>query len=134
MIDGLADPARTTETRLTLAEDPSRAREHADAIVALLEAPQPAVRESAAMRSPTSAWDRRRRSPGSSPTAFAGSRRPGDQEIAVRTVARAERLAAVAPLPADIETIVADLLRFFPSPTLDYYWPQTWVRAARLSA
>jgi hypothetical protein len=133
VIEALADPARATEARLALAKDPEAAREHADAIAALLDAPQPEVREAAAMlladlgAGPADAIARElaesiRRLPPPGPT----------QEIALRTVARAERLARVAPLPADVEAIVADLLRFFPSPTPDYYWPQTWVRAARL--
>ncbi len=55
-----------------------------------------------------------------------------DQAVALRLVARAERLARVAPLPHDVAERVAALLYFFPRPAPDYHWPRTWLRAARL--
>jgi len=56
-----------------------------------------------------------------------------DPETAQALVGRAEALAAQAPLPADIERRLADVLRFIPKgPPPSWIWPRTWIRAARL--
>jgi HEAT repeat protein len=111
-----------------------KAREAVPAVLPFLQAPDPLVRETAAIvladlgEVCTEAVAHElaegiRRLP-----------RPVSDESSARDlVSRAQRLSHIAPLPDDVARQVADVLYFIPSGApRAAIWPKTWISAARL--
>jgi len=106
----------------------------APALVPLLYAPEPEVREAAAITlAELGSGYCSEGVPHELAEAIRRLAPIADEATAIEVVRSAERLARIAPLPGDVARQVADVLRFIPpGAPRALVWPSMWIRAARM--